>query len=422
MTVQILIVEDSPTQAAYLAFILQEQGYAILQAADGLEGLTLTQSQRPDLVISDIHMPGMHGFEMCLAIKSNPDLSAIPIILLTSLTESDSLFRGLQARADYYITKPVAPETLLRTIRHALTTPRSPSNQNSVMAEVTYDNQSYQIPAQPQRIINLLMATYENATRQNEELLQAQRALQALNEQLEFLVRKRTQELEQIAFISAHDLREPVRITVSYAQLLARRYQDELDDNARTYIQFLVEGAHRMDSLLQDVLAYLELDKQAVGNELVEATASLAAVIAQYAEPLRSVGGHITYDSLPRIWTNASQLDQLWSQLLDNSLKFRSQAAPQVHISVQHGGDHWLFAVQDNGMGVESAYYEQIFTFFKRLNPRDQYPGNGAGLAICRKIVERHRGRIWLESTPGAGSTVFFTWPTAEERERNILT
>ncbi|SNB44910.1 PAS domain S-box protein [Geobacter sp. DSM 9736] len=219
-------------------------------------------------------------------------------------------------------------------------------------------------------------------------------------------------ELQQFAYVASHDLQEPLRNVTRYVELLALKYRGLLDEKADRYIGFAVEGANRISALVNDILAFFELGSPTWNPAPVSMKEVAEKALEGVKQRLDEIGAVITMDALPRITGDMGQLVQLIRNLVENALSFRRKdVRPSVHISVSRLQHEWLFGVHDNGIGIESQYFDQIFVMFQRLNPRSRYPGTGMGLAICRKIVESHGGRIWVESTPGEGSTFWFTLP-----------
>lgn len=238
-------------------------------------------------------------------------------------------------------------------------------------------------------------------------------AEEQLHEQAEELTRSNA-ELQQFAYVASHDLQEPLRMVASYTQLLARRYAGRLDADADEFINYAVDGANRMQRLINDLLAYSRVGTR--GRELSEtsAEAAVARAISNLQVAIVESGATIYHGPLPRVWADESQLTQLFQNLIANAIKFRGATPPQILISADGCTDgDCQFQVRDNGIGIEAQYFERIFGMFQRLHGPGEYAGSGIGLAICKRIVERHRGRIWLESVPGQGTTFFFTMPGA---------
>ncbi|CAA7627044.1 ATP-binding protein [Magnetospirillum sp. UT-4] len=217
-------------------------------------------------------------------------------------------------------------------------------------------------------------------------------------------------ELERYAVIAAHDLQEPLRLVASYSQLLKRRYHGRLDAEADEIIGFAVEGAERMQGLIRDLLDYARVDTIPAMNEAVDCAALVTGVLALLDEVVRDSGARITVEPLPTVRGNARQLGQVFQNLVSNALKFRD-GVPEIRIWAERRGESWDFAVADNGIGIPPDYLPQLFTLFRRLHTRREYPGNGLGLAIAKRVVERHGGRIEAESVEGQGTTIRFTLP-----------
>jgi signal transduction histidine kinase len=223
-------------------------------------------------------------------------------------------------------------------------------------------------------------------------------------------------ELAQFAYIASHDLQEPLRMVTSYLQLLERRYSAQLDETAHEFIGFAVDGANRMQQLIRDLLLYSRVGTQSKPFVRTPCEQILQGVLNNLQVAIEETQAVITHDDLPEIAVDATQFGQLLQNLIGNALKFRGQEPPVIHIGAEQQGATWLFSVQDNGIGIEPQYNERIFVIFQQLHTRDKYPGTGIGLAICRKIVERHGGRIWVESVYGEGTTFYFTVPMHDGR------
>lgn len=216
-------------------------------------------------------------------------------------------------------------------------------------------------------------------------------------------------ELQQFAHIVSHDLNEPLRTVSSFVQLLAKRYQGNLDTDADEFIEFTVDGIKRMQALIHDLLAYTRVGGQAQTFTAVDCETVLTRVLGDLHLAIRDSAATVTRDPLPTIPGDATQLGLVFQNLIGNALKFRGPESPHIHVSARRAGKQWVFAVRDNGISIDPQQAERIFQVFQRLHPRKAYPGTGMGLAICKKIVERHGGRIWVESAPDQGCTFFFT-------------
>jgi PAS domain S-box-containing protein len=219
-------------------------------------------------------------------------------------------------------------------------------------------------------------------------------------------------ELEQFAYVASHDLQEPLRMVASYTQLLSRRYAGKLDEDADEFIGFAVDGAKRMQDLINDLLAYSRVGTRALQLERIEANDVVDQVARDLAPTTLASGGSVSRDELPTVYADPTQLRQLFQNLIANGLKFsRPNEPPRVHVAAERDGQWWRFGVRDNGIGIEPQYVDRIFALFQRLHTRDEYPGTGIGLAICKKIVERHGGDISVQSELGAGTTFWFRLP-----------
>jgi len=217
--------------------------------------------------------------------------------------------------------------------------------------------------------------------------------------------------MQQFSYVVSHDLQEPLRTVVSFLQLLAKRCQGKLDAEADEFIGYAVDGAQRMQVLLRDLLEYTRVGRDVQPFTTVDCTARLQQTLHDLQLTIKEQGASVTYDPLPSVQGDAKLLGLIFQNLIGNALKFRSQAPPQIHLSARRERAHWLFSIQDNGIGIDPQYAERIFEVFQRLHTRKEYAGTGIGLAICKKIVERHGGRLWVKSEPGKGATFFFTVP-----------
>ena len=230
-------------------------------------------------------------------------------------------------------------------------------------------------------------------------------------------------DLEQFAYVASHDLQEPLRMVSSYTQLLAERYQGQLDEKAQKFIGYAVDGATRMQTLINDLLQYSRVGTRGKSMELTDTHDLLGQAIKNLTVMIDESRAFISNDELPVVRIDAGQFIQVFQNLINNSIKFRGEDIPRIHVSAKDCEQGWIFSFEDNGIGIDQKYADRVFVIFQRLQGRQGYPGNGIGLAICKKIVERHNGRIWFESEPGKGTTFFFTIPkeVAKSEFRKII-
>jgi light-regulated signal transduction histidine kinase (bacteriophytochrome) len=233
----------------------------------------------------------------------------------------------------------------------------------------------------------------------------------ALRQATEELTRS-NQDLQQFANAAGHDLQEPLRAITGFMKLLEKNYGPQLDAEARQFIGFSVDGAQRMSDLIRDLLAYSRVHRKGKAPEPVDAETCLAAALANLDAGIREADARVTHDRLPTLTVDGSQLTQLLQNLIGNAIKFRSPERPcLVHVGADQEEGQWVLSVRDNGIGIAPRHHDRIFEIFQRLHTREKYPGTGIGLAICKRIVERHGGRIWVQSQPGEGTTFWFSIP-----------
>lgn len=259
-----------------------------------------------------------------------------------------------------------------------------------------------------------------------DDLNQSREELQKAHDVLEIRVKERTAELarsnaelEQFAYIASHDLQEPLRMVSSYVQLLEKRYKGKLDEDADDFIGFAADGAMRMQRLINDLLAYSRVGTRGKSFEPVDLEVALAQALENLQMSIKEKNATMTHDPLPMAYGDIGQLTQVFQNLIDNAIKFHRDEPPKVHISAKIEGNEVVCTVQDNGIGIAAEYVNRLFTLFQRLHTRKDYPGTGLGLAICKRIIERHGGRIWVESVPDKGSTFYFTIPTTQRSYYN---
>lgn len=454
-SVDILLAEDSPTQAEHIASLLRTNGFRVTLAAHGQEALAAMRRQAPQLLISDVNMPMMDGYQLCRAVRRDRDFAGIPVILLTSLSDPEDVFRALECGADNFITKPCDEDYLLARIQHLLSNQHlRDREQIEVGLEMVFAGRRHLITADRMQILNLLLSTYEAAMEKNRELLTAQESLRLLNERLEDRVEQRTealrkevaerqraesevrqlnqeleqrvrartaelvaanQELDSFAHSVSHDLRAPLRAIKGFADILLSSHAGELSAEPRRLLHVVVTSAERMGRLIDDLLLFARTSRQSLRKQRVSMNALVAEAIASL-EPA-TAGRKVTFavETLPDCSGDHALLQQVWINLLSNAVKFtlpRPEARIEV-LSEQRGGET-IYVVKDNGVGFDPQYARRLFGVFERLHRMDEFEGTGVGLSIVHRILARHGGRIWTDSKPDVGATFYFTLPTGE--------
>jgi len=248
------------------------------------------------------------------------------------------------------------------------------------------------------------------------DVTETRQAEEKLKQTMAELTRSNT-ELERFAYVASHDLQEPLRMVASYTQLLARRYKGKLDSDADEFIGYAVDGATRMQQLINALLDYSRVGTRGKPFEPTSCEETFNQAIANLQAAITENGAVVTHDHLPTVVADATQMVQIFQNLISNAIKFHGEKKPEVHVGAERNGIEWIFSVRDNGIGIDPQYFDRIFVIFNRLHSRMEYPGTGIGLTICKKIIERHKGRIWVESQPGNGATFYFTIPSGREEK-----
>jgi signal transduction histidine kinase len=350
---KVLIAEDNPELAAFIAAILKGIGQVRVRP-DGVEALQEARSWRPDLILSDVMMANLDGIALTRALKGGLETASIPVILLTALTSQADLLRGWEAGADDYLFKPFHPRELQARVRSLLA-----------------------------------MAAWRQRSEQQ---------------------RQRQEVLEQFTRIASHDLKAPLRRMASYAGLLLRSQRDKLDDEALAHLRVIADGAQQMNALIESLLQFSRLDSGESAFRTCDLRGTMVEVAQFLAPVLEEKSAQLDIGPLPRLDVIPEQVFALLQNLVSNSLKYaHPNLKPRIAVGAELQGHAWLFWVRDNGLGFDPALKDEVFVLFRRLQQDPSIPGEGMGLAIAKKIVELHGGRIWAEPLLGQGCTIYFT-------------
>jgi len=353
----ILIVDDMASNIQVLATALAGD-YEVLFATSGSEALTIAARELPDLVLLDVVMPDLDGYEVCRRLKADPLTADIPVVFVTALSEEADEAQGLDAGAIDYIFKPISSAILRARVRNHIT----------------------------RRL--------------------AEEALVAKTAELE----RSNADLQSFAYAASHDLQAPLRAVTSFLQLLKRGHTERLDDEGRDYVDMALGGAVRMNKLIQALLVFSRAGSGGVTLERVDPAQAVAAAMDNLVVPIEESAASIRVGPLPIVTADGDQLVTLFQNLIGNALKYhRPDVPPVVEVGVSGRTGRPVFFVRDNGIGIDTRHFERIFGIFARLHTEAEFAGSGVGLALCKRIVERHHGRIWVESEPGAGCTFRFT-------------
>ncbi|MDJ0687814.1 MAG: response regulator [Xenococcaceae cyanobacterium MO_188.B32] len=416
----VLIVDDTLTNLEILSDYLQSGGFTVSIASDGITALSQAECIEPNIILLDILMPGMNGFEVCQKLKANPKTKDIPVVFMTGLTDIEDKIKGFELGGVDYVTKPIYKEEVVARIKTHLTLQRMRSHlqiQNQQLnQEIQIRQQTEAKLRRSQQILNNLNQELEQrVAERTAELVQAKKQVENINTEL----LNSNQELERFAYIVSHDLQTPLRSLRMFTQLLAQEYQEHLDAQADEYISYIADSAARMQTLIQDLLTYSRAGKNEQTWISVDLNETLKQIIVDLQANITENNAEIIVKNLPTVIANPVEMSQLLQNLITNGLKFRGKANPIIEIDTISQPQQWLISVKDNGIGIEKQYSRKVFQVFQRLHPQNKYPGTGIGLNICQKIVERYGGKIWVESVIGESSTFYFTLPKKEYLHQN---
>ncbi len=418
--VNILLVDDEPKNLLALEAVLEGLGQNLVKARSGDEALRRLIHEDFAVILLDVLMPGMNGFETATLIRQRDRTRYTPIIFLTAAGKSETeMFQGYAVGAIDYLVKPFVPSILRSKVVVLIDLYRKNEQVRQLNEELSHRSQELEI-------LNLkLKNENEIRKRTEEELRQSEEGLKSLNATLEAKVVERTEtveersrqlakinvELEQFVYAASHDLQEPLRTVTSFLQLLERRNRDLLDNDSKQFIDFAVKSSEHMRSLINGLLEFSRVNLKEKKFQSVDCNVIVSEILKQLNASIVESGAKVECLWLPEVWGEPMLLGQLFQNLIGNALKFCSERSPRVEVGAEKREGEWLFWVKDNGIGIEPQYFRQIFLLFQRLNNRENFPGAGLGLAVCQKTVELHGGKIWCESEFGKGSRFFFTIP-----------
>jgi signal transduction histidine kinase len=372
-SIRVLLVEDNLADAELVKHELQRGGFQVITdlAQNGAELKDRLGSAEYDIILADYSLPDCRGMDALEVVQQQGKHT--PVILVTGALGDVTAVECIKQGATDYVLKDNLAR--LRTaVRRAM-------------------NDSRLVERQKQSEKQLAESAQELA--------------------------RSNRELEQFAYVASHDLQEPLRMVANYTQLLADRYQGKLDRDADKYIRYAVEGAVRMQTLIQDLLAYSRTGRGGLRVKTVDVNLVMREAAHNLRAAIEESRATVNIGHLPSLTADPSQLVQLFQNLMGNAIKFRGSEPPVITISARHQGNLYTFSVADNGIGIAPEHLEHIFVIFQRLHTHAEYPGNGIGLSICKKIVEQHGGKIWVESHPGQGSTFHFTLPMNQPHQES---
>lgn len=496
--IKILMVDDQPINLRFLSNLLSSHGYQVYRAISGQLALNAAIAYAPDLILLDIRMPEMDGYEVCERLKKIPETAQIPVIFLSVLDDINDKIEAFRVGGLDYITKPFQVEEILARIEKQIDLQKLQQQlkkqnvqlQQSQLLLASVLNSSlygvvafsavrnsqgnivdfkwillnraaekmlsmvsqdligkYLLEEIPQACKNGLFDVYVSVVETGETLerefyYEHNRKFSAwlhivavkLNDGLAVTFRdiserkqaeisltryaqelsRSNAELQQFAYIASHDLQAPLGTISGYAKLLERRCQDQFDSQAYKFISNIISSCTRMQNLIDDLLEYSRIGRSQKPFGLTDCNLVFEDACANLQWAIRKNQAIVSRADLPMVVADSCQLVQLFQNLIGNAIKYRGGDRPMVHVSVSRQGDNWLFSVEDNGIGIAEQYQESIFQIFQRLHTQKNYSGTGIGLAICKKIVDRHGGRIWVQSVPNRGAIFYFCLPVGE--------
>lgn len=371
----VLVLKDAQKDLSQLLNALQLAQYVILVVQNRQDYINLIKSTQPDFIVLDFLMSDVNSWQICRQLKNNPDLNNIPLLLINSSEKTAIAISELGWQNVHCIAQSSEPEKIVHFIKTRLQA----------------------------KAANLVTKINDAGDR---DLVVANHQLQATNRDL----LNSNRDLEHFASMVSHDLQAPLRSLTMFSELLTSEYQDDLDPKAQEYLERIANSGSRMQTLIEDLLAYSRAGKGEQTWVMVDLNQALQQVKDNLHSAIAQSQAKIAVGDLPKILVNPLEINQLLQNLLENAIKFGGKA-PDIKVTAVQKEGEWLISVTDNGIGIADEFQSEIFQAFKRLHSTDVYPGTGIGLAICQKIVERYGGEIGVKSTLGKGSTFYFTLP-----------
>ncbi|MDP4172399.1 MAG: ATP-binding protein [Bacteroidota bacterium] len=481
----ILLVDDNESGLYVNSRTLRANGYNVIEAKSGRETL-IKLKDKPDVIILDVNLPDISGFEICRMIKSDPETNSIPVIHLSATYKDDrSKAYGLDIGADAYLTQPIDPMVMFATIKAVLRIRNAEQRFQEMALEwkTTFDSiedaiclvdnsgmirrcnkafcsisgltKDFLLGSEFESCFkDIIDNKLENYSGQIEQIpksgdkaeiqignkwyliakdqIMSDAKIEEKNSGFIFRMtditrlksaedelKRSNKALEQFAYVASHDLQEPLRMVSNYSSLILKKYKEIFSIEVEKYFSFILEGTTRMQSLIKDLLNYSRTITKERNFTTIDLNKIIEIVKNNLSLLIKETDAKLTIDKLPEVYGDETQLIQLYQNLISNAIKFRSERKPEIKIGIRESSSTVpsnvytsvcpIFYVNDNGIGIETEYFNRIFIIFQRLHEREKYPGTGIGLSICQKIVERHGGKIWVESEPGNGSTFYFT-------------
>jgi len=383
----LLVVDDDRLARQTMDIFLTREGYKVRCAPNGEMALKLAGEDSPELILVDIWLPDMDGFEVCRLLKEDPQTANIPVIFISGLEDVADKVKGFEAGGVDYITKSFQREEVLARLETHLALRR-------LQKQIEAQN------VQLQQEIAKSKSAEEALADRTIQLERINRELVALNA-----------ELDDFTNMASHDMQEPLRTLMAFSDLLREDLGDSLSEQAAKDLTFITDAAKRMQALIQDLLALSRAGRAPQKKEKVSLRECADLALEALAMRVKETGAQIIHDKMPDVWGDSTLLTQLYQNLIGNALKFSGDQRPIIQLTFEEREGTQVFGVKDNGIGIEPNYAREVFKPFRRLHGRAEYEGSGVGLAICRKIVDRHGGKIWVESEPGKGAHFRFTFP-----------